>query len=84
MAAMSGGMDIVTFNKGPLVKAYRLLKEFSEERGLVIKASGATAAALPALDIGQYCLAGDTILEFEGIFYIITSTSNSSARLELI
>jgi len=80
MAAMSGGMDIVTFNKGPLVKAYRLLKEFSEERGLVIKASGATAAALPALDIGQYCLAGDTILEFEGILngttnYILTRMS---------
>jgi homoserine dehydrogenase len=66
-AAIDMGMDIITFNKGPLVKAYRLLKTISEEKGLVIKASGATAAALPTLDIGQYCLAGDTILGFEGI-----------------
>ena len=79
-AAMETGMDIVTFNKGPLVKAYRLLKTISEEKGLVIKASGATAAALPTLDIGQYCLAGDIILEFEGILngttnYILTRMS---------
>jgi homoserine dehydrogenase len=82
-AAMDGGMDIVTFNKGPLVKAYRLLKRMSEEKGLVIKASGATAAALPTLDIGQYCLAGDTILQFEGILngttnYILTRMSEEN------
>jgi homoserine dehydrogenase len=85
--AINQGMDIVTFTKGPLVKAYRQLHELAASRGVVIKASGATAAALPTLDVGQYCLAGDTILQFEGILngttnYILTRMGEDNLPYE--
>jgi homoserine dehydrogenase len=76
-AAIANGMDIVTFAKGPLVKEYRSLQQAADARRVTIKASGATAAALPAMDVGCYSLAGDTILQFAGILngttnYILT------------
>jgi homoserine dehydrogenase len=85
--AISQGMDIVTFTKGPLVKSYRLLQEMAAVQGVVIKASGATAAALPTLDVGQYCLAGDTITQFAGILngttnYILTRMSDDGLLYE--
>lgn len=72
-AALEKGMDIVTFTKGPLVKSFGEVKALARARGARIKVSGATAAALPTMDVGFYSLAGDELQSFEGV---LNGTSN--------
>ncbi len=78
--AIANGMDVVTLTKGALVKDFSGLMELSKSRGLVIKFSGATAAALPTIDMAEYCLAGATINSIKGILngttnFILTKMS---------
>ena len=76
-AALDGGMDIVSANKGPLVLYYAQLHDLAETAGCKIYMSAATAAALPTLDIGQLSIAGTNVLGLEAILngttnYILT------------
>jgi homoserine dehydrogenase len=71
--ALENGWDVVTANKGPLVVAFRSLLKLAEENRRSLRFSGATAAALPALDVGLFSLAGTEILSIEGI---LNGTSN--------
>jgi len=78
--AIENGMDIVTLTKGALVKDFSGLMKLSKSKGLVIKFSGATAAALPTIDMAEYCLAGSTINSIKGILngttnFILTKMS---------
>jgi len=71
------GWHVVTANKGPLLLYFSELTKLASSKNLKLKFSGATAAALPALDVGQICLAGSRILKIEGILngttnYILT------------
>jgi homoserine dehydrogenase len=66
-AALAQGLPVVAANKGPLVLHYAELRRLAEAQGVRICMSAATAAALPALDVGQVCLAGTRILGIEGI-----------------
>lgn len=75
--ALDTGWHVVTANKGPLVCDFCGLKEMAKRNGLALKFSGATAAALPALDTALYSLAGAEISRIEGILngttnYILT------------
>jgi len=72
-AALENGWHVVTANKGPLVVAFRMLQNLARENRLSLGYSGATAAALPTLDVGLYSLAGAEILAIEGI---LNGTSN--------
>lgn len=65
--ALERGMHVVSATKGPLVLAYDQLRWKADSQGVALKFSSATAAALPAFDLGYYCLAGTTILKLEGI-----------------
>ncbi len=65
--AIEKGMDIVTLTKGALVKDFSGLMELSKAKGIVIKFSGATAAALPTIDMADFCLAGSTVKSIKGI-----------------
>lgn len=89
--ALIHGWHVVTANKGPLLLYFRELHDLARAKNLKIKFSGATAAALPALDVGKICLAGTRILKIEGILngttnYILTrmgeGLSYSEALLE--
>jgi homoserine dehydrogenase len=76
-SALDKGWNVVTADKGPLVVDYRRLKKKAERNHLALKFSGATAAALPALDIALHSLAGAEISQIEGILngttnYILT------------
>ncbi|TKH03461.1 homoserine dehydrogenase [Peribacillus simplex] len=71
--AITNGMDIVSVSKGALVKSFDKIKTQAAKHGSRLKYSGATAAALPTLDIGEYSLAGCTITRIEGI---LNGTSN--------
>ena len=71
--ALTHGWHVVTANKGPLVLASTRLLRLARKKGLSLRYSGATAAALPTLDIGLFSLAGAEILAIEGI---LNGTSN--------
>ncbi len=75
--AIDRGWHVATANKGPLIVDFRGLKMRAKKNDVVIKFSGATAAALPTLDIGLYSLAGTEISQIDGILngttnYILT------------
>ena len=65
--ALERGWHVVTANKGPLVVDFRGLKGKAEQNQVALKFSGATAAALPTLDVALYSLAGADIFRVEGI-----------------
>ena len=67
------GWNIASANKGPLVIHMKELKKSARKAGVKIKFSAATAAALPATDVGLTCLAGSSISKIEGI---VTGTTN--------
>lgn len=71
--AIDAGMDVVSVAKGALVHSFKEIKQRSEQKGTKLKYSGATAAALPTIDIGEYSLAGSSITKIEGI---LNGTSN--------
>ncbi len=71
--ALESGWHVVTANKGPLVVASRRLLRLAQENHVSLKFSGAAAAALPTLDVGQFSLAGAEIQSIEGI---LNGTSN--------
>jgi homoserine dehydrogenase len=73
LEALGNGWNVATASKGALAVAYRKLKSAASEKGLALRFSGATAAALPTLDVGLYSLAGSRI---EGIQGILNGTSN--------
>lgn len=75
--ALEKGWHLVTASKGALVVHPAELTALAQQKQVVIKASGATAAALPTLDVGLRSLAGAEILAIEGILngttnYILT------------
>ncbi len=85
--AIASGMDIVTLTKGALVKDFSGLINLSKSKGLVIKFSGATAAALPTIDMAEYCLAGSTINSIKGILngttnFILTRMSQEKVSYD--
>ncbi|AOT68583.1 homoserine dehydrogenase [Geosporobacter ferrireducens] len=75
--AISKGMDVVVLSKGALVQHSKEIQEFAHLKGARVKMSGATAAALPTIDLAQYNLAGNDIYKIQGILngttnYILT------------
>ncbi len=72
-AAIQSGWHAVAASKGALVVGYPKLKALAAENAVFLKFSGATAAALPTLDVGLFSLAGARI---EGIQGILNGTTN--------
>ncbi len=71
--AFQAGWHAVAASKGALVVGLPALRSLAAENGVLLKFSGATAAALPTLDVGLFSLAGARI---EGIQGILNGTSN--------
>lgn len=65
--AINSGMDVVFLSKGALVSNFSFIMNIAKEKDVKIKYSGATAAALPTIDVGQYSLAGCKIDSIKGI-----------------
>jgi homoserine dehydrogenase len=65
--ALERGWHVVTANKGPLVVDFSGLCRKAKENQVALKFSGATAAALPTLDVALYSLSGSEISRIEGI-----------------
>lgn len=78
LKAIEQGMNIVFVSKGALVTHFSEIFDKAREKGIEIRYSGATAAALPTLDIYNYSLLGTEINYIEGILngttnYILTT-----------
>jgi homoserine dehydrogenase len=71
--ALRSGWHAVVASKGALVVGLPALKALAAANGVFLKFSGATAAALPTLDVGMFSLAGARL---EGIQGILNGTSN--------
>ncbi|HHT7238209.1 MULTISPECIES: homoserine dehydrogenase [Bacillus] len=85
--AIEKQMDIVAISKGALVTNWREINEAARMANVRIRYSGATAAALPTLDIGQFSLAGCNIEKIEGILngttnYILTKMYEADMAFE--
>ena len=73
LEALGSGWNVATAGKAALVTNYKRLRALAAEKGAALKFSGATAAALPTVDVGVISLAGTRI---EGIQGILNGTSN--------
>jgi homoserine dehydrogenase len=71
--AFDRGWNIAAASKGALVVDFKNLRAKAKAKGLALKFSGATAAALPTLDVATISLAGADILRIDGI---LTGTTN--------
>jgi homoserine dehydrogenase len=76
-AAISRGWHVAAASKGALVLKFRDITDLAAKRGVRLRYSGATGAALPTLDVGIPSLAGAEVLGIEGILngttnYILT------------
>jgi homoserine dehydrogenase len=72
-AALAGGMDAVVISKGALVHSGAALRAAAQKSGAMLKISGATAAALPTIDLLHYGLRGTHVLGIEGILNATTN-----------
>jgi homoserine dehydrogenase len=66
-AALEKGWHAAAASKGALVLRFKELTGLARQNGVQLKFSGATAAALPTLDVGIQSLAGADVLGIEGI-----------------
>lgn len=65
--ALVSGWHVVTADKGPLINHFHHLRSEAMSRGLSLKYSACTAAALPTVDVALTSLAGAEIIQVEGI-----------------
>ncbi|MFV5459392.1 homoserine dehydrogenase [Acinetobacter baumannii] len=71
--ALTHSMHAIVVSKGALVVEGKKLINLAHQHNKKLFFSGATAAALPTVDLFEYNLAGCQILEIEGVF---TGTTN--------
>jgi homoserine dehydrogenase len=64
---------VAAASKGALVLRFRELDALARANGVRLKYSGATAAALPTLDVGRVSLAGASVSRIEGILTGVTN-----------
>lgn len=72
-STLSAGRDAIVISKGALVHSGARLREMARTTGAMLKVSGATAAALPTIDLLDYNLRGSTVLRVEGILNATTN-----------
>ena len=72
-SALSAGRDAIVISKGALVYDGRALRDLARTSGATLKISGATAAALPTIDLIEHSLLGCQVLRAEGILNATTN-----------
>ena len=75
--ALNAGKNVVSTNKGPVVKQAVDLLDLAESKDAKYGFEGVVLAGTPALNLAEYTLAGNTITGFKGILngttnYILT------------
>ncbi|MGC5326677.1 homoserine dehydrogenase [Brevibacillus sp. SYSU BS000544] len=72
-SALQKHIHAIAISKGALVLDYQGLSTLAKQHHVMLKISGATAAALPTIDLLEYNLAGCEVKSMSGIF---TGTTN--------
>lgn len=65
--SLKRGINVITANKGPILLAYRELKNIAAENGVELGIGCTTGGALPSINGGIMDLAGAEILSIEGV-----------------
>lgn len=65
--ALHRGLPVVLANKGPFVVAYDEIAERARKAEVEVRFEATVAGAVPTLNAGRLCMAGDTIERVEGI-----------------
>ena len=73
IGALEKRWHVAAASKGALVLHFAELTALARKNGLDLKYGGATAAALPTLDVGLFALAGTEISRIEGILNGVTN-----------
>ncbi len=71
--SLENGFHVVTANKGPILLAYKRLKEIAAKNNVQLGIGCTTGGALPTVNGGIIDLAGSKILSIEGV---LNGTSN--------
>lgn len=82
--SLENGINVVTANKGPILLAYRSLKNIAVKNGVQLGIGCTTGGALPSINGGIIDLAGADILSIEGVLngttnFIINEMESSGA-----
>ncbi|NQZ10531.1 MAG: homoserine dehydrogenase [Algicola sp.] len=72
-SALEAKRDVIAISKGALVFDGPGLRRLASKSGATLKISGATAAALPTIDLLDYNLKGCEVLKVEGILNATTN-----------
>jgi homoserine dehydrogenase len=72
-AALDAGIHAIVISKGALVRDGLGLRARAAQSGSLLKVSGATAAALPTIDLLEYNLKGCEFLQIQGILNATTN-----------
>jgi len=75
--AINAGKNVVSTNKGPVVREVRALLDLAKKKNVFYGFEGVVLAGTPALNLAKFCLAGNKIKGFKGILngttnYILT------------
>ncbi len=70
---LAAGGDAVVVSKGALVHSGAALRTLARDSGARLRISGATAAALPTIDLLETGLRGARVLTLEGVFNATTN-----------
>jgi homoserine dehydrogenase len=66
-AALESGKHLVTTNKGPTALYFTELAGIARKKGIQFRYEGTVLAGTPSLNLGEMCLAGNSIGEIRGI-----------------
>jgi len=88
-AALEGGKNLITTNKGPTALFFRELAALAKSRGVQFRYEGTVVAGTPVLNLGEFCLAGNDITEIRGILngttnFILTNMEAGRAYEEVL
>jgi len=80
--SLENGINVVTGNKGPILLAYKELKNIADKNNVQLGIGCTTGGALPSINGGIMDLAGSNILSIEGVLngttnFIIDEMENS-------
>jgi len=65
--ALEKGIHVVTPNKGPLVVAFKELKQLAEKNSCIFLYEATVAGAVPVFSLVRDCLRGDKVVRISGI-----------------
>jgi homoserine dehydrogenase len=85
--ALKCGINVITANKGPILLAYKQLKELAIKNKVQLGIGCTTGGALPSINGGTMDLAGAEILSIEGVLngttnFIINDMENNGVTYE--